>query len=285
MTNIKPDIWNADFHHLSQLYNPIIPAFHQLNHNNTQWPNLEEFQNLIDSHTETIINSQNKPIQFIEQATECNSFKDQYEPRIYLKGEVQTRLNNWHDFFQVLVWHTFPKAKILLNALHYQASTKRLSEKKPNRQRSTIENFLTLFDECGIVIVSHTTDFLDMIKNFQWQELFWKNRTEFDSNIECFTFGHAMYEKALSPYIGMTANAMLIHIDKDFFNLDYSKKLLAIDSLIIENIKTQDTLSPKTLNPFPILGVPSWYKNNDNLGFYLNENYFRKGRRKKKSEN
>lgn len=281
MRNLKPDIWKANFYQFSELYKPIIPSFHQLQHSEDQWPGLQEFQSLLNSHINPIKNELKIPVQFVDQVAHCNSFQDQYEPRIYLKGEVQTRLNNWHDFFQVLVWHTFPRTKVILNTLHYQASTKRLKENNENKKRTPTENFLTLFDECGIVIVSQNEQFLDMIKNFQWQQLFWKNRNSFNTSIECFTFGHAMYEKALSPYIGMTANALLIHVGGDFFKLNYNDKLRVIDDIMVKKIEAEESLTPKNLNPFPILGVPNWYKGNDNLDFYLNEKYFRKGRRKK----
>ena len=281
MTKVQPNIWKADFYRSSELYIPIIPSFFRLNHNKSQWPKLGDFQSLLDSHPKPIVNSQQKRIQFVNQSHQCDSFQDQYEPRIYLKGEVQTRLKNWHDFFQVLVWHTFPKTKTMLNTLHYQASTKRLNENSNNKQRTKLENFLTLFDECGIVIVSQHKYLLELIRNFRWENLFWEQRKEFGSNIECFTFGHAMYEKALSPYIGMTANALLISVNEDFFSLNYTDKLLTIDEIIIQKLKEEKSLNPNKLNPFPVLGVPGWYEQNDNLEFYLNEGYFRKGRRKK----
>jgi hypothetical protein len=41
-----------------------------------------------------------------------------YEARIWARGEVATRPGNWHDFFNALVWLTFPLAKAALNARH-----------------------------------------------------------------------------------------------------------------------------------------------------------------------
>ena len=278
MKQIEPDIWRDDFYHLSDLYAPITPSFKQLNYEKMQWPKLNEYQSLIESHQPSIINENKKSIKFVNQTSEYLSFKDQYEPRIHLEGEVQTRLDNWHDFFQVLVWHSFPKTKLLLNTLHFQASSERLQ--KNNNQRTAIENFLTLFDECGVVVVSTETHLLDMIRNFQWQSLFWDNRSSFNQNIECFTFGHAMYEKALNPYIGMTANALLILVEDKFFKLNANEKTLGIDNLIVKKIQTEKTLTPRILNPFPILGVPNWHNENSTLDFYLNDSYFRKGRTK-----
>ena len=39
-------------------------------------------------------------IRFVAQDTRSSDFDDGYEPRIYLRGEVQTRENSWHDFFK-----------------------------------------------------------------------------------------------------------------------------------------------------------------------------------------
>jgi hypothetical protein len=34
-----------------------------------------------------------------------------YETRIWARGEVETRPGNWHDFFNALVWLSFPLSK------------------------------------------------------------------------------------------------------------------------------------------------------------------------------
>lgn len=280
MAKTTIDTWQTTFHRLSGLFEPIVPAFHAMDHREHHWPGLQEYQTLLNSHTPPITNARKIPIKFVPQAATCKSFQEQYEPRIYLTGEVQTRLNNWHDLFQVLVWKTFPKTKRLLNALHYQAASQRLAEDNKNTQRTEQENFLTLFDECGIVIISCEQYLLNLIRAFQWPELFWENRNKFQSKIACYTFGHAMYEKALTPYIGMTANAILILTDDAFFKLDNLKKRLAIDDMIVSNLRQERSLNPRQkLNPFPILGVPQWYNENKSLDFYLNKNYFREGRR------
>ncbi|NIQ10006.1 MAG: DUF3025 domain-containing protein, partial [Gammaproteobacteria bacterium] len=133
------------------------------------------------------------------QAARASSFQEQYEPRIYLRGEVQTRRHNWHDFFQVLVWSAFPDTKKTINALHYVSAQQRLNE-KGHTNRSPTENMLALFDECGAVLLSSDPALLKMIRNFEWHELFWLNREKLLRSLRCIVFGHAMYEKALNPY-------------------------------------------------------------------------------------
>ncbi len=273
MSNFDPRLWKNNFLHLSPLFSPLEPAYHLLGRTHDQWPTLADYNQTLHTLPAPIYNNNGKIISFVDQNTDASSlFESHYEPRIFLRGEIQTRLTNWHDFFQVLVWSTWPKTKALLNELHYKSAIKR-----SNKQRSPIENFVTLFDECGIVILSSDPDLFTLIEDFQWQQLFCENRDEFKENISCITFGHAMYEKALNPYIGMTAQALLIQVESSF--LANYKNPSSIDSMIVKQLTDQKVLEPRILNPFPLLGVPSWYENQDST-FYENTDYFRPGRRK-----
>ena len=274
MSNFDPTLWNNSYLYSSPLFAPLELAFHMLQHSTNQWPTLTEYNQALKALPDPIINNNGKEISFVDQNTDGSSlFESQYEPRIFLHGEVQTRLKNWHDFFQVLVWNVWPKTKALLNELHYKAAINR-----NNKQRSPVENFVTLFDECGIVILSRDPALLTLIKNFQWQQLFCKNRDKFEKEIFCFTFGHAMYEKALNPYIGMTAHALLIQVEPDLLaNFTHPS---SIDGMLVEQLTDQKILEPRVLNPFPLLGVPNWYEKQNNA-FYENTDYFRTGRRKR----
>jgi len=274
MSNFDPTHWNTNFLHSSPLFDPLEPAYHLLGSTHDQWPTLAEYNQTLKVSPSPICNNNGKAISFVDQNTDGSPlFESQYEPRIFLRGEVQTRLTNWHDFFQVLVWNTWPKTKALLNELHYKSAIKR-----SNKQRSPVENFITLFDECGIVILSSNPDLLTLIESFQWQQLFCENKDKFREEISCITFGHAMYEKALNPYIGMTAQALLIQVEPDLL-ANYTHPS-SIDSMLVKQLTDLKLLEPRILNPFPLLGVPNWYEN-QNSEFYENTDYFRKGRRKR----
>jgi len=269
------NIWNPHFHETSPLFSPIVPAFNRLSTEVTNWPTLNNFNQLIDNR---IINENGKVIHFVQQETQNTTFESEYEPRIYYSGEVQTRVNNWHDFFQVMVWQTFPKIKSLLNRVHYEASSVRI--KNNIKQRGKKENFVTLFDECGSIIISSEKQTLSLIQSFRWNDLFVENKSAFGNSIDCITFGHAMYEKALSPYIGMTAHSLLLTVDSGYFLLSMLEKTKFIDEIVSTHIKNLKELSPQDLNPLPILGVPGW-KKDQTADFYNNQSYFRTGRRKK----
>lgn len=255
------DRWNPEFHKLSPIFDPIKPFsgdFSSLN----QWPGLTQFNQLFKKN--------NLKIRAVKQSERPEKFEDHYESRIYLKGELQTRTENWHDLFNAMAWLRFPCIKHSLNKLHYTLSQTR----EIGSNRSPIENTITLFDECGLIIISDKKDLLDLIRNHQWKSLFLDHKNNFNKDIRCITFGHAMYEKALNPYIGMTAHAILIESDT-LLNSD----LKEIDKSVANMWTTQQIKNTRDLQPVPILGIPGWYQNKQDEAFYDNTEYFRPKRK------
>ena len=73
-----------------------------------------------------------------------------------------------------------------------------------------------------------------------------------------------MFEKYLNPYIGMTAQALLLETSDE-----------NVDQFISEGILNRKILLSKAeLSPLPVLGIPGWHPNQNNE-FYANKNYFR----------
>ncbi len=201
-------------------------------------------------------------IRFVPQDGKCSDFEFGYEPRIFLRGEVQTREDSWHDFFNALVWHQFPQTKKIINQLQYE----HLKQRYPKKDRSAIENMLTLFDENGAIVISENSFLLDLIKAHRWHEFFWVHREEMKTQVKVIIFGHGLYEKAINPYIGITAQALLIE----------NRSINNVDNFLSEYFKSNaDQLNTKDLNPLPILGIPGWWPDNEDESFYANKNYFR----------
>lgn len=265
--------WNPTRINKSAFFAPILPIYQKLGVVN-HWPTISRYQHLLQQCPQPICNAHNQPIQFIEQDASNNASLS-YEAQIYQHGTIPTRLESWHDFFQVLVWCTFPKTKSTLNALHYSAEQDRLGTNPNNKQRSKIENFLTLFDECGAIIVYSDPSLFELIKEFQWFELFVDNRSKFSQSIDCITFGHGMYEKGINPYIGMTAQCLFLKQPTEFFNKPMAAKTTIIDESTADLLKSTSNWTTKSLHPFPILGVPNWHQDNAQEQFYRNKNYFR----------
>ena len=272
MAKTTIDTWNPGYLKQSPIFNSISEAslpFTKLN----KWPTLEQFSTELKERK--VQSQSNIQIQSVEQGYTPEKFDDHYESRIYLKGELQTRLENWHDFFNAMCWLQFPKIKSSLNALHFESSKTR----QPGTNRKPLENAIALFDECGAVIVADDELLLDLIRNHEWKELFWDNREEFGKHIQCYVFGHAMHEKSLTPYIGMTAQTLLLKQDGDFFKKKYSEQLKEVDQIIsdlwLKKISNKRIENPKDLQPFPLLGMPGWWNKQQDESFYLNDEYFR----------
>jgi len=272
------DNWNSEFMATSPLFFPLQETTALFSCSAERWPGLDDYQNLLSQLPDPPQSLNGKNIRFVHQSPKSECWTGDYEPRIYLTGEVQTRLENWHDFFQVLIWAAFPRTKSVLNAKHYEAIAQRLTSTPNNKQRSSAENALTQFDECGAIVVSCDARLLQLITEFRWKELFWQHRFLIKNKLRCFVFGHAIYEKALNPYPGMTAHAVLFTVAEEFLLQPLNEQLRYLDRTVAESFQNNAYSSPKSFQPFPVLGMPGWDKNNTNEFYYDNVNYFRPGR-------
>lgn len=237
------------------------------------WPDLYQYNELIGSLGK-VVNFVNLPIRFVDElATASGS----YEELIYHTGQVKTRRCNWHDFFNMLVWLTFPKIKKAINRIHFeQQLSKNFASSTP---RQPLENFLTLFDENGVVVVSSDERLLDLIRTMQWKELFWKNREILSEKMRVFVIGHSLHEKLLTPYIGLVGHTLLYEVEDNFFSQDPCQQISYINDFCACWLDSNAiNANPRILRPFPLLGLPNWYPNNYEE-FYDNTNYFRATRR------
>ena len=269
MARTTIDTWNPEFLEISPIFESIdevAQPFTQFK----QWPTLDQFA--IEFKKRNIQSYNSIQIKPVKQGDTPEKFDDLYESRIYLKGELQTRLENWHDFFNAMSWLQFPKTKSTLNNLHFENSKTRVS----GTNRSPLENAIALFDECGAIIIADDEQILELIRNHQWEKLFIDHKELFGKNIQCYVFGHAMHEKALTPYIGMTTHSILLKESADFFNKSYQQQLIELDQNISETWKNTTIKKTKDLQPLPILGIPGWWKEQQDKTFYSDTSYFRK---------
>lgn len=278
--------WDADFVSLSPIFEPLQYWAKEFTHFKNEWPQLKDYQSMLDSLPQPIKTLSGKPLKIVSQDGKPGHFNEHYAPRVYLTGEVQTRTENWHDYFQFLTWFMFPKTKAVINSIHVPAAQARIDNNVELGRRSPIENMLSLFDEGGAVILSSDESLLQLIRDFKWKELFWQHRDELQEKLRLVTFGHALYEKGLSPYIGMTANCILLHVDESLLQQSKQHHLDHIDTELAQLFTRGETYKkPKDLSPFPLLGLPGWHEDNEIESFYENENYFRPGRNKTPNSN
>jgi hypothetical protein len=273
--------WNRELLLRSPFFSALHPILAELN--SDSFPSINICNELLAKRHAPIAMTSGYPLKFVPQSFGKQDFSARYEPRCYLKGEVQTRENNWHDLLNALVWLTFPKAKNAINARHYQVLTS--SEVSLSSQRGAVRDMNTLFDESGVVVVCADENLLQLLQQFKWRELFWQQRGQVKTEMRFFLFGHGLYEKSLHPYVGLTGQGLVLKTVQAFFAWPLVAQLDYLDSKVADYIAApENCLSTRELTPVPLLGVPGWVDDNEVADFYANTRYFRATRRGLKIE-
>lgn len=273
------NLWDKTALLQSPLFRPLHPAIARLG--GDPFPSLQDCNELLASSPIVVRNG--LPLRFVAQEYGKLPFEAQYEPRCYLKGEVQTRADNWHDLLNALVWLAFPKAKAAINARHYDALTDAASPsaKASSSQRGAVRDMNTLFDESGVVVPCADPELAGLLRDFRWRELFWSQRGRVRASMGFFLFGHGLYEKALQPYVGMTGQGLLLPVESEFFGWALERQLAHLDELLAQYLTAPEHCrSTAELTPVPLLGVPGWTPDNGSEAYYDNTAYFRPGRRR-----
>ena len=195
-----------------------------------------------------------------------------YECRIWESGEVETRLDHWHDFFNALVWLTFTQTKLAVSASHVRAMT------PAGEARGMARDALTHFDECGIVVLSSQPELLDLLRAFEWKKLFVERRADVQRSMRFIIFGHATYEQLLKPFRGLTAKAVLYEVGEDWLVMPFAEQIAAVDSRLAADLASGRYPRPRDFQPLPLLGIPGVTPENENPDYYEDTYQFRPGR-------
>ncbi|HZW24196.1 MAG TPA: DUF3025 domain-containing protein [Gallionella sp.] len=273
--------WNKSSLLQSPPFRPLHLVIERLGRDS--FPSLQDCNALLTS-TPIAVRS-GLPLSFVAQEYGRLPFEAQYEPRCYLKGEVQTRADNWHDLLNALVWLVFPKAKAAINSRHYEALTagaaSASSAGASRSQRGAVRDMNTLFDESGVIVACADPELAGLLRDFRWKELFWSQRERVGASMDFLLFGHGLYEKALQPYVGMTGQGLLLPVEQEFFGWPLERRLANLDELLAQYLAAPEYCRDTAeLTPVPLLGVPGWTPDNDSPAYYDNTAYFRLGRRR-----
>ncbi|NOT20461.1 MAG: DUF3025 domain-containing protein [Sideroxydans sp.] len=276
MISLNPN-WDKSALQVSLAFAPLHSVIEQLDAHH--FPTLHDFNKLLNAQSTRIKVASGLPLRFVEQVYGQLLFEEQYEPRCYLKGEVPTRANNWHDLFNALVWLTFSHSKAAINARHYQALTQIDGASKVSG-RGAVRDAITLLDESGVIVPYADETLADLLRGFQWKELFWNQRTQVELHMDFYLYGHGLYEKSLKPYVGMTGQGLLLKVEPSFFTQPLAQRLVHLDKLLANYLNDfQHCTDTQELSPVPLLGIPGWTEDNKASTYYDNADYFRRGRR------
>lgn len=197
----------------------------------------------------------------IEFATAEDAGASPYEAHIAATGRVPTR-DNRHDLFNALIWLTFPLTKAALNAR--QAAD--LARDGVRERRGPVRDAATLIDESGLLLAADDRT-LSALQRLDWAELLIVQRARWGREIVPLAFGHALIEKLVTPYRGITAAVVCLRRPED-------ASLASIDAAAARWVN-DTALTPKLLAHLPVLGIPGWWPPNDEASFYADSAVFR----------
>lgn len=214
-------------------------------------------------------NSRGHQIRFVPQSMLPDGTA--YEAFIAETGMVPTR-ENLHDFFNALVWLTFPAIKVQLNAR--QAAE--IAAMGVREFRGGVRDAATLFDENAALLVTRDVDLLEALRTHQWEQVFLQERDRFQAGTEIILFGHALMEKLVKPYKAITAHAWPVIVDTSYHPLSSTGRISYLDMRVAAQLT--GGLQPGAFTPLPVLGVPGWWPDQDEA-FYADKAVFRPRRK------
>jgi len=219
--------------------------------------------------TRGAVSGDGKPLRFVEPGGSTLA----YEERAWLRGEIETRPDNWHDAYNALVWLAFPQAKAALNHKHYRTMTERRS--LGCRDRGRLRDALTQFDECGIVVACADMTLWEGIRAHRWREVFAGRRAEVDSGMGFFLFGHASLDGLRAPFVGLTAKALCMEVDAAWLGQPFDSQLVAADAWLAGRVETADESFARSFQPLPLLGISGVVPESEDPAYYDDTRQFR----------
>lgn len=215
-------------------------------------------------------NRRGAPIVF----TPASDATDAYEARIFNEGQVATRADNWHDYFNALAWCAFPRTKAELNARH-MAEIARLQANGAT-ERGRVRDALTQFDECGMLVLGASSQLLDGLAHHAWSDVFWDSRQALMSRTRFILFGHASYDALREPFPGLCAKVLYLAVPESVISAPVHEQVSLADQWLAHYFKYADhRLTPRNFAPLPLLGIPGVIADNEAEDYYRNVAQFR----------
>lgn len=220
------------------------------------WPALARLNAYAEQ--QNLRNAIGMPVRFSPQNSTCG--QHEYETGIHASGLVPSRERNWHDLFNALTWLAFPATKAALNGVHQTSLPRGVN-------RLSASDAATLFDESGLVLSGEDGSLAELLAARRWHEAFITRRADW-RQLKVHIIGHAVLEKLLSPWPGITAKCL-------FIRTSTASDLKSLDAAIAEQWRAGAIPDASRLFPLPVLGIPGWWPANEDSAFYDNPRVFR----------
>jgi len=246
------------------------------------------------------------PLRFVEQTPALLADGLHYEQRIYQRGEIATRVDNWHDLFNALMWIERAPLKAALNAR--QSGDVAVIG---HAERTRAQCALTHFDEGGSIVLLRDAALLALWDAHDWRGLFWRERAAWsDGRAQVIVIGHALLEHALTMDGVHTSKCVAVLLDScpvpadscpvraesspvrvesgtarvesgtvrgelvepHSGRLEFDAACKRVATAIVDGTLLND---PQELRPLPLSGIPGWHPDTIHESFYAEAPCFR----------
>lgn len=239
-------------------------------------PGTEALNRALEALAERPCAASGRPIRFVPPG----GVDAAYEERVFQRGEIETRPDDWHDFFNALAWLAYPRAKRALNGRHHVALQAQRAAGR--RERGALRDAATQFDECGIAVASADPALVELIRGHAWKELFWARRAELAREMRFFVFGHATWDQLRAPFVGLTAKAVLLDVGQAWLASPIERQRADIDGWLADFFSRRDAFSrPGDFQPLPLLGIPGVVAASASPDYFDDARQFRPARKKR----
>lgn len=214
-----------------------------------EWPGIDVFNALMPEHGP----------RFVAQDAALLADGLHYEIRI-TQGRIATRMQNWHDLFNAMVWARHPAIKQALNAQQCRHIAQMGSS-----ERSRAQQALTQFDETGVIVRVRDGALCEAWDQHDWTALFQEQHWRNNDIAIAAVIGHALMEQMLVPGRLLVGKCLVVQGEDDAACVAHLADAISAGGILA---------APAELRPLPLAGIPGWYPAQD-ADFYAQADYFR----------
>ena len=234
-------------------------------------PNAAALTALVHAHAPGAVSGSGRPIRFVLPPPGDTAG---YETHIHATGEVPTRPDDWHDFFNALAWAVWPRTKSTCNALHLQEIARRQAAGQAGR--GPVRDALTQLDECGVIVVTYDPALPARLADHQWEAVFVTRRAQLATTTRFLVLGHATWDQLRAPFVGLCGKALVRRVEPAWFALDPFAQQAECDAWLAESLVARAaSLTPRTWSPLPLLGIPGVTPESEDPAYYRDTRQFR----------
>lgn len=233
-------------------------------------PDADGLNAVLDKAAPGAVTASGRAVRFAHVAPSAEG----YEAFIHDTGQIPTRRDDWHDFFNALSWCAWPRSKAALNAAHMREISIRRKAGLAGRGRA--RDALTQFDECGLLVVTSDEALPSRLRMHEWETVFVAQRTGLVRTTRFLVFGHGAWDQLRAPFVGLCAKTLHYVVPPDWFSQPPAVQQADADCWLATRIADPDVLpDPRALAPLPLLGIPGVTPDSESPAYYRDTRQFR----------